>query len=71
MLSHSVGFALQWIVGSADLLEYNYENELGANVVLATYNTGTYNHTWQVRFIYTPMSAVSDETGDIVVIQTG
>ena len=56
-----------WLTGDDDLLEYNYGRELGTNVHLATYNTGTYNHSWQVRLIYTPMSAVlvSDVTIDV------
>ena len=59
-----------WIVGNNDLLTYNYEKELGKNVQLATYNTGVYDHTWQVRFIYTPMSAVSVDDASIEVIAT-
>lgn len=47
-----------WIVGDNDLLEYPYNKELGANVVLLAYNTGTFNHTWQVRLFYTPSSAL-------------
>jgi len=58
-----------WIIGDDDLLEYDYENELGSNVYLATYNTGTYDHSWQVRLIYTPMSAV--DAGDVTVTVPG
>ena len=57
-----------WIVGNNDLLRYEYEKELGKNVALATYNTGSYNHTWQVRLIYTPMSAVAASEPSIEVI---
>lgn len=46
-----------WLIGDNDRLSYPYGKELGSNVVLATYNTGTYDHTWQVRLVYTPMSA--------------
>jgi hypothetical protein len=57
-----------WLVGDDDLLEYNYGKELGSNVKLALYNTDdTYEHGWQVRLIYTPMSAVGTE-GDGVVV---
>lgn len=45
-----------WLIGDDDDLSYNYGRELGANVQLATYNTGTYDHAWQVRMVYTPMS---------------
>lgn len=56
-----------WIIGDDDLLTYDYGRELGANVQLATYNTGTYTHAWQIRLIYTPMSAVGLESSDILV----
>jgi hypothetical protein len=55
-----------WLIGDNDLLEYPYGKELGANVKLATYNTGIYNHSWQVRLIYTPMSALVTE-GDVII----
>ena len=56
-----------WLIGDDDELEYTYERELGSNVQLATYNTGTYSHTWQVRLIYTPMSAAGLDVAEIVV----
>lgn len=56
-----------WIIGDDDLLAYPYERELGANVQIATYNTGTFVHAWQVRLIYTPMSAVDLEPGVITI----
>lgn len=56
-----------WLVGDDDELSYTYERELGSNVKLATYNTGTFVHAWQVRLIYTPMSAVGLEVPVIVV----
>lgn len=55
-----------WLVGDDDLLSYTYGNELKANVKLATYNTDdTYNHGWQVRLVYTPMSAYSADEASI------
>ncbi len=60
-----------WLIGDDDLLEYDYEKEIGANVNLATYNTDTVNaHAWQVRLIYTPMSVVGSEVASIAVIRT-
>ena len=47
-----------WLIGDDDDLSYDYGRELGANVALATYNTGTFVHAWQVRLVYTPMSAM-------------
>ena len=47
-----------WLIGDDDDLTYAYERELGANVQIATYDTGAYNHAWQIRLVYTPMSAV-------------
>jgi hypothetical protein len=55
-----------WLIGDDDLLEYPYGKELGANVKLATYNTGTFVHTWQIRLVYTPMSALVTE-GDVII----
>ena len=63
-----VGHGPGWLIGDDDELEYAYERELGSNVKLATYNTGTFNHAWQVRLIYTPMSAVGSEAPTIEVI---
>jgi hypothetical protein len=56
----------KWLIGDNDLLEYEYEQEIGSNVLFLAYNTGTYNHTWQVRMTYTPMSAHS--TGGSVIV---
>ena len=56
-----------WLVGDDDELAYPYERELGANVQIATYNTGTFVHAWQVRLIYTPMSAVGLDVPTIKV----
>ena len=56
-----------WIIGDDDLLNYAYERELGANVAFAAYNTGTFHHAWQVRMIYTPMSAIEEPGADIVL----
>ena len=56
-----------WLIGDDDDLTYAYERELGANVQIATYNTGTYNHAWQVRLVYTPMTAVGLEAATIRV----
>ena len=57
-----------WLVGDDDDLTYPYDKELGVNVQLATYNTDdTYDHGWQVRLVYTPMSAINAEEEPIVV----
>ena len=55
-----------WLIGDDDLLGYDYGRELGSNVKLATYNNGAFNHTWQVRLVYTPMSAVGLEVPLII-----
>jgi len=55
-----------WLIGDDDLLEYPYNKELGTTVQLATYNTGSFPHSWQVRLIYTPMSAL-ETAGDVIV----
>ena len=56
-----------WLIGDDDLLAYPYERELGSNVLLATYNTGTFDHAWQVRMIYTPMSVAGLDVAELVV----
>jgi hypothetical protein len=53
-----------WLVDDDAQLTFPYGKQLGANVVVATYNTGTFNHSWQLRFVYTPMSDL-DEGGAI------
>jgi hypothetical protein len=55
-----------WLIGDDDLLEYEYEQEIGKNVVFLTYNTGTFTHTWQIRMSYTPMSAHTD-SGSVII----
>ena len=61
------GQAPAWLIGDDDLLEYPYGKELGSNVAFATYNTDTtYDHGWQVRLIYTPMSALDLDQAVII-----
>lgn len=45
-----------WITDDDELLDYPYGKQLGSNVAVAMYNTGTFTHGWQLRFVYTPMS---------------
>ena len=60
-----------WLIGDDDLLQYDYNKELGANVQFATYNTDdTNDHAWQCRLIYTPMS-VLDTSGESIVVPGG
>lgn len=57
-----------WLIGDDDLLSYTYENELGKLNQLATFNTDdTYDHGWQVRLVYTPMSAYSPDEASIEI----
>jgi hypothetical protein len=57
-----------WLIGDDDLLTYPYDKQLGANVVIWTYNVDdTYSHGWQVRLIYTPSSAINASAEPIVV----
>jgi hypothetical protein len=53
-----------WLIGDDDDLFFPYGQQVGSNVTFLTYNTDeTYNHGWQVRLVYTPMSlmGVSEE----------
>lgn len=52
-----------WIIGDDDRLDFPYGKQLGGTVNVATYNTGTFNHTWQLRFEYTPMSEMTGGGG--------
>lgn len=46
-----------WLIGDDDDLDFPYGKQTGNNVVLYTYNSDdTYDHAWQVRLVYTPMS---------------
>lgn len=55
-----------WLIGDDDLLEYPYGKEVGNSVVFLAYNTDTtYDHAWQCRLIYTPISALED--GEVIV----
>lgn len=56
-----------WLIGDDDLLNFPYGKQLGANVNVATYNTGTFTHGWQLRFVYTPMSDLTTENQDVIV----
>lgn len=56
-----------WLIGDDDRLDFPYGKQLGNNVVVATYNTGTFNHSWQLRFVYTPMSELTTEAGGAII----
>lgn len=56
-----------WLIGDNDLLEYAYNKEIGSNVKLATYNTGSFDHEWEVRLVYTPMSDLDSAQAEITV----
>ena len=46
-----------WLIGDDDNLTFDVAQEIGSNVTLLTYNTDTvYDHGWQVRLVYTPMT---------------
>lgn len=56
-----------WLIGDDDLLEYPLGKQVGDNLQLWSYNTSTdYEHGWQVRVIYTPISALEDQGPGIV-----
>lgn len=56
-----------WLIGDDDLLEYPYGKQTGVNLALWSYNTSSdYEHGWQVRLIYTPISAVDIDESVIV-----
>lgn len=59
--------SMAWLIGDDDDLTFPYGKEVGSNVQLATYNTDdTYNHGWQVRLVYTPISALDIDQAVIV-----
>lgn len=60
-----------WLIGDDDDLSYDYGRELGDNVQLATYNTGTFTHAWQVRMVYTPMSVAGLDVPVITIDPAG
>lgn len=56
-----------WLIGDDDDLTFEIEQETGSTVQLAFYNTSTdYEHGWQVRITYTPMSVY--QTNDNVIV---
>ena len=56
-----------WLIGDDDDLFFPYAQEVGSNVALVTYNTDTtYDHGWQVRLVYTPMTLMGQEESVIV-----
>jgi hypothetical protein len=56
-----------WFIGDDDDLTFPYQKQVGSNVVVAYYNTSTqYTHGWQLRWVYTPMSALVTESPPIV-----
>lgn len=66
ILPYSQG-APSWLIGDDDLLPFPYGKQLGSLVTVATYNTGTFNHSWQLRFIYTPMSEMTGGEGATIL----
>lgn len=57
-----------WLIGDDDLLEYPLDKQTGANLAFWSYNTSTdFQHGWQCRVIYTPISAFTGGETDISV----
>ena len=54
-----------WFTGDNDELDYPYDREVHADVKLYTFNTGTYVHAWQCRFLYTPVSVLKSSAAII------
>lgn len=58
----------EWITDDDAQLSFAYQNSLGVGSALYYYNTSTqYTHGWQIRFIYTPLSALVSQGDSIVV----
>lgn len=56
-----------WLIGDDDDLTFPYGKQLGAHVSVAYYNTSTlFQHGWQLRFVYTPMSDLTTNS-DVIV----
>lgn len=56
-----------WLIGDNDNLTFPYQKELGSSVSVAYYNTSTqFDHSWQLRFIYTPMTDLTTNS-DVIV----
>lgn len=46
-----------WVVGDDDRLDFEYGQEVGSGLMVATYNTGSFEHSHYLRFVNTPISA--------------
>lgn len=58
-----------WFIGDDDDLTFPYGDQTGSNVTLAYYNTSTdYSHGWQVRLVYTPISALTSSGDEEITI---
>lgn len=66
ILPYSQG-TTSWLIGDDDLLEFPYGKQLGALVTVATYNTGTFTHAWQLRFVYTPMTEMTGGGAGVII----
>lgn len=59
--------AQAWLIGDDDDLTFEIEQQTGSSVSLGYYNTSTdFQHGWQVRITYTPMS-VMQTSNDVIV----
>ena len=59
--------AQAWLIGDDDDLTFEIEQQTGSSVALGYYNTSTdFQHGWQVRITYTPMS-IMQESSDVIV----
>lgn len=59
--------AQAWLIGDDDDLTFEIEQQTGSSVSLGYYNTSTdFQHGWQVRITYTPMS-IMQESSDVIV----
>jgi hypothetical protein len=59
-----------WVTGDDEVWEFDYEQEVGSQLVLWTYNTGSNNHELLYQIVYTPVAAVTSTVAESVVVST-
>jgi hypothetical protein len=59
-----------WVSGDDEIWEFIYEQEIGSQLTLWTYNTGTYDHELLYQITYTPVAAATTTVAESVVAST-
>lgn len=56
-----------WLIASDEQLDFPWNDEIDTAVVVNGYNTGIYDHTFYMRFFYTPMTLLVGQPSGVSI----